>query len=59
MATRVRKGKVRPLLEASIQNLEVTIVGPGRVGQSVGKLLAEAGIRVRYVAARRREAARP
>ncbi len=34
------------------------IIGPGRVGQALGKLLAGAGVAVRYVAARRRAAAR-
>jgi predicted short-subunit dehydrogenase-like oxidoreductase (DUF2520 family) len=32
----------------------VTIVGPGRVGQAVGKLLRQAGVRILYVAARNR-----
>jgi predicted short-subunit dehydrogenase-like oxidoreductase (DUF2520 family) len=36
----------------------VAIVGPGRVGQALGKLLAGAGVPVRYVAARRLAAAR-
>jgi predicted short-subunit dehydrogenase-like oxidoreductase (DUF2520 family) len=36
----------------------ITLVGPGRLGQALGKLLADAGIPIRYVAARRREAAR-
>ena len=38
--------------------LEVTLVGPGRVGQAMARLLARAGIKVRFVAARRLEAAR-
>jgi predicted short-subunit dehydrogenase-like oxidoreductase (DUF2520 family) len=38
--------------------LDLTIVGPGRVGQAMAKLLAGAGIKVRFVAARRLEAAR-
>jgi len=40
------------------QDSEVAIVGPGRVGQAMGRLLKEAGIRVRFVAARRLAAAR-
>ncbi len=36
----------------------VAIIGPGRLGQALGKLLAEAGVPVRWVAARRIEAAR-
>jgi len=37
---------------------DVTIIGPGRLGQALGRLLAEAGVPVRWVAARRIEAAR-
>ena len=37
---------------------DLTIVGPGRLGQAMAKLLASAGIKVRFVAARRLEAAR-
>ncbi len=36
----------------------ITLVGPGRVGQAMGRLLHEAGAPVRYVAARRVAAAR-
>jgi len=36
----------------------VAIIGPGRVGQALGKLLADAGIPICFVAARRPEAAR-
>jgi len=36
----------------------VAVVGPGRVGQSLGKLLARAGIPILFVAARRLPAAR-
>lgn len=39
-------------------SLGVAIVGPGRVGQAVGKLLVQTGIPVRFVAARRLAAAR-
>ena len=39
-------------------NAGVAIVGPGRVGQALGKLLASAGVGIRFVAARRRGAAR-
>ncbi len=37
---------------------EVAIVGPGRVGQALGKLLAEAGVPITLIAARRAGAAR-
>ena len=37
---------------------EVAIVGPGRVGQALGKLLAEAGVPITLIAARRPGAAR-
>jgi predicted short-subunit dehydrogenase-like oxidoreductase (DUF2520 family) len=37
---------------------DVAIVGPGRVGQALGKLLAEAGVPITLIAARRRGAAR-
>ncbi len=36
----------------------VTIAGPGRLGQAIGKLLHEAGFSIHHVAARRAEAAR-
>ena len=36
----------------------VTIAGPGRLGQAIGKLLHGAGFSIRYVAARRADAAR-
>lgn len=39
-------------------NSGVAIVGPGRVGQALGKLLVQAGIPVRFVVARRLAAAR-
>jgi predicted short-subunit dehydrogenase-like oxidoreductase (DUF2520 family) len=42
----------------SLRNSDVAIVGPGRLGQALGKLLREAGIDIRYVAARRIEQAR-
>lgn len=35
----------------------VAIIGPGKVGQAVGRLLRLAGVRVEYIAARRRESA--
>jgi len=38
--------------------LDVTIVGPGRVGQAIGNLLAAAGVSIRCVAARQKNAAR-
>jgi predicted short-subunit dehydrogenase-like oxidoreductase (DUF2520 family) len=40
------------------RNSGLAIIGPGRVGQALGKLLAGAGVPVRYVAARRLTAAR-
>ncbi len=42
----------------SQMNSSVAIVGPGRLGQAIGKLLREAGIDIRYVAARHIERAR-
>jgi predicted short-subunit dehydrogenase-like oxidoreductase (DUF2520 family) len=39
-------------------NAGVAIVGPGRVGQALGKLLASAGVAIHFVAARRPGAAR-
>jgi predicted short-subunit dehydrogenase-like oxidoreductase (DUF2520 family) len=36
----------------------VAIIGPGRVGQALGKLLADAGVPISFVAARRPAAAR-
>jgi predicted short-subunit dehydrogenase-like oxidoreductase (DUF2520 family) len=39
-------------------NSTVALVGPGRVGQALGHLLAQAGVNVRFVAARRATAAR-
>jgi len=41
-----------------LANGSVAIIGPGRVGQALGKLLADAGVPVCFVAARRPEAAR-
>lgn len=35
----------------------VAIIGPGRLGQALGRLLAEAGVPVRWIAARRIQAA--
>jgi predicted short-subunit dehydrogenase-like oxidoreductase (DUF2520 family) len=39
-------------------NSGIAIVGPGRIGQAMGKLLAQAGLPVRFVVARRLAAAR-
>lgn len=39
-------------------NASVAIVGPGRVGQAMGKLLLDAGIAIRFIAARRAGQAR-
>jgi predicted short-subunit dehydrogenase-like oxidoreductase (DUF2520 family) len=36
----------------------VALVGPGRIGQALGRLLAEAGVRIDWIAARRLSAAR-
>jgi len=41
-----------------LANGSVAIIGPGRVGQALGKLLADAGVPISFVAARRLEAAR-
>jgi predicted short-subunit dehydrogenase-like oxidoreductase (DUF2520 family) len=58
MGTRARKTQSSFSGNGGIEDLAVTVVGPGRVGQSIGKLLAEAGIGIRYVAARSLQAAR-
>jgi len=58
MAAQARKAEVKTSKKEVIEDLGLTIVGPGRVGQSIGKLLAEAGMGIRFVAARRPEAAR-
>ena len=58
MATQARKPDGKPSTDGNVHGLDVTIVGPGRVGQSMGKLLAEGGINIRYVAGRRPAAAR-
>jgi predicted short-subunit dehydrogenase-like oxidoreductase (DUF2520 family) len=55
---RDRRERPRGCRRGGAANLDVTIVGPGRVGQAMGKLLVGAGIEVRFVAARRLEAAR-
>lgn len=39
-------------------NSSVTIVGPGRLGQAMGKLLLQEGVPIRFVAARKLERAR-
>lgn len=39
--------------QRDMRRLRVAIVGPGRLGQAMGKLLLEAGIEIRFVAARR------
>ena len=36
----------------------VALIGPGRIGQALGKLLADAGVRIEWIAARRPSAAR-
>lgn len=36
------------------KNLTVTIVGPGRLGQAMGHLLSQAGVPIRFVAARQK-----
>jgi predicted short-subunit dehydrogenase-like oxidoreductase (DUF2520 family) len=57
-----KRNRVKPSRRAHSRNspreFDVTIVGPGRLGQALGKLLATAGIKVRFIAARRLEAAR-
>jgi predicted short-subunit dehydrogenase-like oxidoreductase (DUF2520 family) len=45
-------------IRSSVDHLGIAIVGPGRVGQAMGRLLNRAGFRVRFVAARRISAAR-
>ncbi len=49
---------MRPPARTSSVKVGIAIVGPGRLGQALGKLLAEAGYPVRCVAARRLSAAR-
>jgi predicted short-subunit dehydrogenase-like oxidoreductase (DUF2520 family) len=39
-------------------NPAVALIGPGRVGQAMGRLLAQSGVRIEWVAARRAAAAR-
>jgi predicted short-subunit dehydrogenase-like oxidoreductase (DUF2520 family) len=53
-----REGPLTGRRRGATANLDVTIVGPGRLGQAMAKLLVGAGIEVRFVAARRLEAAR-
>jgi predicted short-subunit dehydrogenase-like oxidoreductase (DUF2520 family) len=36
----------------------VALIGPGRIGQALGKLLSDAGVRIAWIAARRPSAAR-
>lgn len=47
-----------PRDDRRLKNAGVAIVGPGRVGQALGRLLKESGVRIRWVVARRRAAAR-
>lgn len=49
---------MRPRSSRSRAGSGIAIVGPGRVGQAMGKLLAKAGFPVRFVAARQLAAAR-
>ncbi len=58
MATETRKVGAKPSGDVVIRGAGVTIAGPGRLGQSIGKLLSDAGVRIRFVAGRRAEAAR-
>lgn len=58
MATETRKAGAKPSGDEVLRGAGVTIAGPGRLGQSIGKLLSDAGVRIRFVAARRAEAAR-
>jgi predicted short-subunit dehydrogenase-like oxidoreductase (DUF2520 family) len=57
-----KRNRVKPPRRVRSRNsageIDLTLVGPGRVGQAMAKLLAGAGIKVRFVAARRLEAAR-
>ena len=39
-------------------NRSVAIIGPGRIGQAMGRLLAESGVPVAFVVARKPAAAR-
>lgn len=58
MATETRKAVAKPSGDEGLRGASVTIAGPGRLGQSIGKLLSDAGVRIRIVAARRAGAAR-
>jgi predicted short-subunit dehydrogenase-like oxidoreductase (DUF2520 family) len=51
------RGKTLKRVRISRRHPTVSIVGPGRVGQALGKLLARAGVPVGYIAARRLAAA--
>jgi predicted short-subunit dehydrogenase-like oxidoreductase (DUF2520 family) len=46
-----------PPKHSPLPNSDIAIVGPGRVGQAMGRLLHEAGFRVRFIATRRKAAA--
>lgn len=50
--------KIEKSVRRNLAGPGVAIVGPGRVGQALGRLLREAGVRVRFVAARRMAKAR-
>ncbi len=58
MKGRVRKSARRTKRAKKPVEAGLTLVGPGRVGQAMAKLLAESGFQIRFVAARRLEAAR-
>lgn len=57
-STLVLEPKAEPSRKEGPPRLSVTIGGPGRLGQAIGKLLLGAGFNIRYVAARRGAAAR-
>ncbi|HEV2491714.1 MAG TPA: Rossmann-like and DUF2520 domain-containing protein [Terriglobia bacterium] len=48
----VRSRRAKP------EEIDLAIVGPGRLGQALGRLLAQRGLRIRFVGARRLSAAR-
>lgn len=57
------RGGTSPEAEGAVKRVQrkgesVALIGPGRVGQALGRLLARAGVPIRYIVARRRAAAR-
>lgn len=53
---KVVKRLLRDMTSSSVK--PVALVGPGRIGQALGRLLVQAGVRIEWIAARRQAAAR-